>query len=251
MGELFGFLFRNKRAGQRAEWNKTKFVEERVKKTGFYEEKGFFRKEKVFQGRPIIGRDRKVDGGVYLGGSEREAVVVDGKKDPAIERVYQELIKRRKQAEIQRGESFKEGVLKEVWRLVSQVMPYNEQKVQEIEASLPEPDTKIYLSAFIGGGVCRHQALLTAYLLERLSEEKLVGGKVSVDRNYVPGEGGHAWVRYENSGGDVFILDSAQNYIGRLDEMSEERERWFYERPEDTNPKLKIIIRLRRMLLGE
>lgn len=250
MAELFGFLFKNKRGDQQAEWNKTRFVEERVKKTGFYEEKGFFRKEKVFQGRPIIGRDRRINGGVYLGGSEREAIVVDGDKDQALEKVYQELIKRRHEAKNRYGKDFKQGILEEVWQLVSQVMPYNEQKVREIEQSLPQPDTKIYLSAFIGGGVCRHQALLTAYLLERLSDEKLVGGKVSVDRNYVPSEGGHAWVRYENSGGDVFILDSAQNYIGRLDEMSEERDRWFYERPEDTNPRLKPVIRLRRMLLG-
>ncbi len=247
VAELSGLLFNNQRGKQRPEWNRTRLVENRVKKTGFYEEKGVFRKEKFFQGRPIIGRDRKVDGGVYLGGSEREAVVADGKKDPAIEEVYQELKRRRMQAQTQRGVSFKEGLLEEVWRLVRQVMPYNEQKVQNIVESLPKPDTKIYLSAFIGGGVCRHQALLTAYLLERLSEEKLVGGKVSVDRNYVPGKGGHAWVRYENSVGDVFILDPAQNYIGRLDEMSEERDRWFYERPEDTNPGLRILSKLKRM----
>lgn len=245
MAELFGFLQPTK--NQKAEWNKTQLAEERVKRSGFYEEKGVIRKEKIFQGRPIIGRDRKIDGGVYLGGSAREAVVVDGEKDPALEKVYQELLKRRREAQ-SRGKDFKDGILEDVWELVGQVMPYNEVKVQEIERSLPEPDTKIYLSAFIGGGVCRHQALLTGYLLERLSKEGLVGGKVSIDRNYVPDEGGHAWVRYTNSAGDVFILDSAQRYIGRLDEISEDR--WFYERPEDTNLRLRILMQVRRWFLG-
>ena len=250
MAELFGFLQQNRdRRGREADWRKTRFAEQRVKNTGFYEEKGITRKEKFFQGRPIIGRDRKINGGVYLGAGEREAVVVDDKKDQAIGRVFQELIKRRREAEA-RGRGFKDGILEEVWRLVGQVIPYSDQQVENIVSRLPGPDSKVYLSSFIGGGVCRHQALLTGYLLERLSEAGLVGGKVSIDRNHVLGEGGHAWVRYTNSDGDVFILDSAQQYIGRLDEMPDKRDRWFYERPEDTNPKFKLLIKMRRALLG-
>ncbi len=249
MAEFFTALFKHKRENQRAEWNKTRLVEERVKRTGFYEEKGFIRKEKIFQGRPIIGRDRKINGGVYLGESSREAIVVDDAKDPLLEKIYQELLKRRRDAEL-KGKDFKDGVLEEVWELVNQVMPYDELRVQEINESLSEPDTKIYLSAFIGGGVCRHQALLIGFLLEKLSKEGFVGGNVSIDRNYVPDQGGHAWARYTNSRGDVFILDSAQHYIGRLDEMSNDRSRWFYERPEDSNPKLKPLIKLRRMFMG-
>ncbi len=93
-------------------------------------------------------------------------------------------------------------------------------------------------------------SLLTGYLLERLSKDGLVGGKVSVDRNYVQGLGGHAWVRYTNSGGEVFILDSAQGYIGRLDEMDESQKRWFYERPEDSNPRRKLLKRILRVCCG-
>lgn len=251
MAELLGFLEKNRdrKKDQLAEWNKTRYAEERIRRSGFFEERGIFKREKKFQGRLIIGRDRKINGGVYLGGSEREAIVVDDKKDPAIARIYQELINRRLDAQ-RRGMGFKEGVLEEVWHLVNQVMPYNEYQVEDVVSRLPEPDSKIYLSAFIGGGVCRHQALLTAYLLERLANEGLVGGKVSIDRNFVPKLGGHAWVRYTNSAGEVFILDSAQPYKGRLDEMSDKEYRWFYERPEDTRPHLKPIIKIRRALLG-
>lgn len=250
MVEVFGFLQENtNKEGDRADWRKTSLGIKRVKASGFYEEKGLFRKEKIYQGRPIIGRDKRINGGVYLGGGAREAIVVDDQKDQVLERVYQALIERRKKA-VEAGESFKQSLLSEVWHLVNQVMPYDAEHVEQIVGSLPEPDTKIYLSAFIKGGVCRHQALLTAYLLEKLGDEGLVGGEVSIDRNYVEDMGGHAWVRYTNSGGDVFILDSAQDYIGRLDEMTEDELRWFYERPEDSDPKKKFFAKLKKAMFG-
>lgn len=250
MSKIFKFLEKNNNNQmQEASWNKTSLSVSRVEKTGFYEEKGLINKEKNFKGRPIIGRDKKINGGVYLGAGEREAIVVDDKKDQALENIYQELLRRRRNAQL-KGKHFKDGVLEEVWKLVGQVIPYDHQHVHDIQSRLPGPDSKIYLSAFIGGGVCRHQALLAGYLLERLSEEGWVGGKPSIDRNFVSGEGGHAWVRYTNSGGDIFILDSAQKYIGRLDNMNDEEDRWFYERPEDVNPRLKLSLKIRKVLLG-
>jgi hypothetical protein len=247
MKKIASFL-ENRRGQERSEWNKTIIAEKRVENSAFYEERGFIKKEKFFQGRPIIGRDRKINGGVYLGAGEREAIVVDDQKDLKLNRVYQELINRRLQAQ-QKGIPFKQGIIEEIWQLVGEVMPFDEENVLDIEKRLPEPDSKIYLSAFFGGGVCRHQALLTAYLLERLANDGIVRGQASVDRNYVEGRGGHAWARYTNSAGDVFILDSALNYIGRLDEIGEYR--WFYERPEDSKAYLRLFLKLRRSLLGK
>ncbi|HOA12047.1 MAG TPA: hypothetical protein PKK04_02085, partial [Candidatus Woesebacteria bacterium] len=228
MKQLSNFL-ENTRGQERAEWNKTIIGEERVKNSNFYEERGSIRKEKFFKGRPIIGRDRKINGGVYLGADEREAIVVDDQKDLVLNKIYQELINRRLRAQ-KKGIPFKEGIIEETWNLVNEVMPFDQERVEAITSELPEPDTKIYLSAFLDGGVCRHQALLTGYLLERLAREGIIRGQASVDRNYVEDLGGHAWARYTNHDGDVFILDSALNYIGRLDEINEYR--WFYERPE-------------------
>jgi hypothetical protein len=222
----------------KAEWNKTTFAEDRVKKSSFYEEKGFIRKEKMYQDRPIIGRDRKINGVVYLGSEGREAIVVDDKKDEPLNRVYQELIQRRQEAQA-RGQDFKTGLLKDVWKLVLEIMPYSSENVRIKTSNLTTPDSKIYLSSFIGGGICRHQSLMVGYLLERLSNEGILRGKVSVDRNFVEGKGGHAWVRYENSQNQVFILDPAQKFIGKLEDVPEDK--WFYERPEDTNKALKIF----------
>lgn len=236
-----------------ADWGKTRRLRERLKRSdnGFYEERGpFYNKVGTYQGRPIIGRDRPINEGVYLGESSREAIVVDDKKDSKLAAVYKELLVRLKNAYQRQGKDYKRDLLSEVWRLVKEVIPYDENKVRRIRQMLSEPDTKVYLSSFFEGGVCRHQALLAAYLLERLAKERIVGGKVSVDRNYVENTGGHAWTRYRNSAGKVFIVDPAQNYIGPLDQMSEQQHRWFYERPEDTNFVLKIAANFKRTLRG-
>jgi hypothetical protein len=68
-------------------------------------------------------------------------------------------------------------------------------------------------------------------LLERLKNEGYVAGNVSIDRNSIPGLGGHAWVRYQNSKDVVFVIDPAQNYVGRLDEAP--KQGWSYKRPEE------------------
>ena len=120
--------------------------------------------------------------------------------------------------------------------LVKEKMPYNSAKVDSIHRNYGgEPDQKIGLNRYLKShaGVCRHQALLAAYLLEKLVDDGYLGGKVSVDRNVILGLGGHAWVRYTTSWGKVVILDIAQNCFGSLDKLKKEGTHWFYERPED------------------
>lgn len=231
-----------------ADWKKTKLAIDRVKSSIFYEEFGVIRKEKTFQGRPIIGRDKTINGGVYLGAGAREAIVVDDSKDQSLNRVYQALV-RKIELRKSRREPYKSHILIDTWKLVTRVMPFDSDHVNKIGQKLPEPDTKILLGNYMGGGVCRHQALLTGYLLERLSKEGYLRGRVSVDRNYVEGKGGHAWTRYENSIGDIYILDSAQKYIGKLNDMSDSQDRWFYEREEDKSSVKKLLAKVKRAFL--
>lgn len=171
-----------------------------------------------------------------MGESEREAIVVD-EKYKKLNEVYQELVSRLKELE-KNGKNLKSEVLSEVFRIVEEKIPFNEEAVLNINREYNiEPDQKIALDVYIGrGGVCRHQALLGAYLLEKLKEEGYIEGKVSVDRNFVEGKGSHSWIRYQNSIGDIYIIDPARKYIGRLDEVNSDN-RWFYERPEDRDIK--------------
>ena len=50
------------------EWDKTVLAIERVKEKGSYEEPDRESKRGYYLGRPIIGRDTPINGGVYLGG---------------------------------------------------------------------------------------------------------------------------------------------------------------------------------------
>jgi hypothetical protein len=58
--------------------------------------------------------------------------------------------------------------------------------------------------------------------------------EISVDRNTIKGLGGHAWVRYASSDGTVFVVDPAQEKVGRLEDMQETG--WDYRRPDDVYP---------------
>ena len=98
---------------------------------------------------------------------------------------------------------------------------------------------KVELSVFMaaGVGVCRHQALACAVTLERFKDEGHIRGSISIDRNIrrdpkMENSDGHAWVRYTSHGGNIMILDVAQNYFGLLKDSSRDAQ-WNYMRPEE------------------
>lgn len=216
------------------EFGKTIEAVRRVKSIGFFEEPDKDAPNGYFQDRPIIGRDTTINGGVYIGAGSREAVVVDDSKQPELANVYQTTLKN-----ISRnGMVDKSQVLQEVFDQATKTIRYDGPKTDQIARQYP--DKKVALGVYIsqGFGVCRHQALLVAYLLEKLKKDGYVQGKVSVDRNYVRGKGGHAWARYTNSLGEVYIIDPAQQYLGKLSKVPEDR--WFYERPEDLKPEPEL-----------
>jgi hypothetical protein len=215
-----------------ARWENTHFARERAKNSSFYEESDSESPYGYFQGRRIIGRDMSIQGGVYLGGGKREAIVVDENKEGnELAAVYKKVRDRLSSLEVQ-GHEVRGQVLNAVYDVVQEVLPFDEARVNHIVEQFKN-DQKVALDYFITekAGVCRHQALLGAYLLERLGRDGVVRGTVSIDRNVIPGRGGHAWIRYTNRAGEVFIVDPAQEYIGRLDDTRQNR--WFYERPED------------------
>lgn len=186
-------------------------------------------KEPRYQGRLIIERDSPIDGRVYLG-IAREAIVVDGTKQSELQSAYDELIKRR-QAKVEEGQHFREGILREVFDLTGELLPTNQQIVDQVSSQYKDGG-KVALANFIRakGGVCRHQSLLAAYLLERLINEGRIRGKVSVDRSFNRKRGtSHAWVRYTSYSGQVYILDVTKNYLGKIEQADDP---WSYKRPE-------------------
>ena len=189
-----------------ADWGKTSFMERRLGsrlKRRFMGLGGLY-----YEGRFVIHRNTRIDGGVCLGSGVREAIIVDSKKYPMVNHLYAIL-----RSKI-RG---RDTALSDVYNLVDETLKYDE--AFALEAARRFPDQKVALDFFIEHrkGVCRHMALLCGVLLEKLCDDRVLGGKPSIDRNSIPMVGGHAWCRYTNSAGDVFILDIAQHFLGELD----------------------------------
>jgi hypothetical protein len=187
-------------------------------------------------------------GGVYLGGDGGEAVAVDGARDDvADDLLLLQLFRARLAPEIRRlhteGNLDEDTVLLAIHTLVRQVMRSDEAATNTIiRACIEQNDDKIHLGVFLryGVGACRHQALLAAYLVEKVQQHfpgLLLKGDFSVDRNAVTlpeGEAGHAWVRYIKQSGEVGILDPTRaRPPTRLKELMEDESAWFYARPED------------------
>jgi hypothetical protein len=215
-----------------ARWRKTELMRKRIQRSPFYEEPDAEAPHGRFKKRALIGRDTRINGGIYLGAGGREAIVVDG-RHKGLRKVYDELAEEWSKRKGRKSDDA--GTMRGVFDLVRKHLPYRSDIVEQVfyDELEGKEDQKVSLEVYIDkqGGECRHQALLGGYLLERMIDDGLIGGKVSVDRNFVPGQGGHAWIRYTSAEGKVFIIDPARNYIGELEDTSEYR--WFYERPED------------------
>lgn len=205
-----------------------------------------------YSGRPVIGSGMsRIIGGVYLGANAREAIVVDDSpENPAgqlLDKIYRERFQPLlRQLAIGYRSSLRDTALFAVYQAVLQTMPYNARMTREMVEHYTggQPDKKLHLAVFAYHhlGVCRHQALLAAYLLEKLLTEKdkelRLKGSFSVERNQLASsdeslELAHVWVRYTTSDGEVFILDPAQQKFGRLRDLIGKPGAWEYARPED------------------
>ncbi len=166
-----------------------------------------------------------------MGGSAREAIVVDG-KSAAVKQVYANIASDL-QLSIERNDTLlTRAVLLKVMREVQEVMPYDEQRAEYISWEHHD-DKLIGLSTYVKerAGVCRHQGLLAAYLIERLIKDDYMTGSVGIERNTVEVMGGtHAWAVYKtlvNGTEEVIVVDPAQRFVGTKVQAQSEG-RWEY-----------------------
>lgn len=211
---------------------RTHLVEDRMQAHPNFGEKDETAPYGYYVNHPIIGRvSKSVDGGVYLGGSAREAIVVDG-KSVAMKQVYQGVAAELRQS-FERNETLPmRAILLKVMRKVQEVMPYDDRKTEDISRQ-HHGDKLVGLSTFIKerAGVCRHQGLLAAYIIENLIKNGHMLGAVGVERNTVEDMGGtHAWAVYKtrsNGAEEVIIVDPAQSFVGTKTQALREG-RWEY-----------------------
>lgn len=189
-----------------------------------------------FQGRHVIKRDTRINGGVYLGANAREAVVVDFKKDEELDALYSRVL-----AGI--SDKDEDGILQAVYEAVSKSFPscssrYVEEFIDQLGIG---NDQKVLLGLFIRDrtGCCRHSALACGAVIERLIDEGCLKGKVSIDRNsfnILSYNLAHAWCRYTSAEGRVTVLDVAKDYIGGLTKKGDIVP-WEYKRHEEQKEK--------------
>lgn len=213
------------------DWGKTQALKERLASSPFfYKVDGPEKETGYYAGRHVIGRDTPINKGVYLGSGEREAIVVDDESYPLeLNQAYDQVLQKASLP----GANFFEVTNDVVRDLLGggQGQPV-ELAVQKIYDELDKrdtPDPKVRLNVYLQrkAGLCRHRALLAAYILERAVKEGKITGKVSVDRND-NGQFGHAWARFTPRSGQPTIIDPSLNFVGRL---SDSPGKWNYRRP--------------------
>ena len=217
-----------------ANWERTRRAEERLPAIPLA--------DGMFKGRPIIHRDSRIDGGVCVGASDREAIVVDWRhaNRPGLTHTLQTLYDTAVERATDDGRFRRKLALKAVFDTVKEhFTDLTPEGVDRLNQRLcAGPDQKVHLQCYIAArtGVCRHVALTCAAILERMVDNGLLFGTVSNDRNTMPGQGGHAWCRYTTSSGTVGILDVMQGFMGTLEE-SRHQAQWNYARPEERERK--------------
>lgn len=167
--------------------------------------------EGYYKGYHIIGRDTSINGGVYiLEGEVRESIIVDDRSDGGwLQQNYDWLLNRCK-AVFSTNSSFSAAerewiLLQESLTLAQQRIPASKQQGDRF--ILPdEPGKLVHLREFAGGGLCRHQALLCGYFVERLIKERYLSGTVSVRRSRL-GDSAHAWCEYRKGSDASVVLD--------------------------------------------
>jgi hypothetical protein len=200
-----------------------------------------------YAGYPIIFQDGRIQGGVYHRGLPEESITIDPESD---KQIYRQLEYGALEEALGRGAMNRKNVIQAIFKVVGQSLVYSKKGVQETlqrEADMRGQDVLprgsiVDLSAHLraGTGVCRHQALACAWLLERFIARGELGGMPSVDNNEIlsPSRNmdGHVWARHTEPCVDphisVSILDVAQGYQGPL-VGSGENAQWNYYRPDE------------------
>jgi hypothetical protein len=184
----------------------------------------------TYLGYPIIRRDTSIDGGISVGATEREAIVVDSKNDPYVLQLYQTA----KHLATSGGSVHRSMVLASVYNTVLTAMPNTDVQIDAVLKHYDKGDKPVHLGYFIQHsiGVCRHHALTVGVLLELFKKDGHIRGTVSIDRNEMDG-GAHMWARYTSYEGIVCVIDVTRRFLGTLQESLNRGSTWSYVRPTD------------------
>ncbi len=184
-----------------------------------------------YRGYPILGRESpRIDGGISLGASPREAIIADGSSE-IIQAAYEDFLRKvGLVAKGKEGATFTEkGIVTAVKDYVRTAMEADEAAVDDLSWAY-EGDQPVTLSTYLiaGVGVCRHHSLLAGLFIENLIKDGFLRGSVRLERNEIPELGGaHAWPLFVG-GGEPLVVDATLNYVGTKTD-AHRKGRWHYE----------------------
>lgn len=170
--------------------------------------------EGMYKGHHVITRESQT---VRLGvfGSRKphsELILVDN-DDPAVDEVVAQYI-----SELDRARVDEKNILKIASETTNRTLRYDLDETERLSAQHYMSGELVGLSEYIkhGVGVCRHQALLDALLIERAVEEGFIDGKVRVERNIDRmHNSGHAWAVFSpRESAEDIIVDSTNGFVG-------------------------------------
>lgn len=172
-----------------------------------------------FNGRPIIGENTPINGGVYIGAAIQEAIVVEERHGMLL-KVFHQLRSLISNLEIQQRFNERE-ILLALCGLVERHIAFSTERFEELVHSEGiEPDNKTSLDLFLTAqvGVARHQVLLAAYLIEKLQKQGVLSGCLSLDGTTHDSEFAQDdRLLYTSQSGTLFILDPLKTAQSRAE----------------------------------
>lgn len=191
-----------------------------------------------FEDKHIIGRQsQRINGGVYLGGSQREAIVVDDVADPRLKAIaggflYEHSKRSIWQRVVGAPAPSTVETLTQIKDFVRRVMPYDGQKTEEFSRQF-SGDRVVSLGEYPtrGFGVCRQEGLMGAYLAEQVASVGRLSGYAGMERDTQEDFGGtQGWGTFTDSrSGELYVIDSAQDFVGTKAEARQQPGRWPYD----------------------
>ena len=200
----------------------------------------------TYLGHKIIDRHSySVRNGIYAwadsrdladGSTSKDFILIDD-KTPAIKNLTKSFLD---QVWVSSTERNAVATLEKLESFVAETLRYDEAKTDQL--SDYASGNIVPLSKFVreGVGVCRHQALLVATIIEDLQEAQTKGltdllpedfakGHVHVERNQRSTIGGHMWAVYTTPEGRDIIIDPAQHVVGYRDDLLKDKKNWYYK----------------------
>ena len=170
-----------------------------------------------FSGRPIIGEYSRINGGVYLSATAKEAIVVE-ERYGGLEPIYSQLMVAfvRKNGSRIRATNEAELVQAAIELAQDKLTFVTEPTIEMLgQKEVLKPDEKVTLDVFIehGLGTARHQVLLAGYLLEKLKDQGYLHGKIIIDGTMTDGKNTQEKLVYSSEAGDLYIFEPEENLV--------------------------------------